>query len=112
MGHSEKHLDFYNNDIGKKVFTIEEEVTTVVKWQVKAKDSDEAFEKWLNCDDTSNCESYEVKDNGTDIVNHFTKDYGGYQDTKLVGEVTQERAFPDDDEDDTMDYKVEYGTSV
>jgi len=98
--------------VGKKIYEITEERTIVIKTHVIAKDDDEAFEKWLNCDDTSNCESYEVKDNGSDVVNHFTKDYGGYQDTKLVGEVTEERAFPDDDEDDTMDYKVDYGTSV
>ena len=103
MGHSEKHLDFYNNDIGKKVFTIEEEVTTVVKWQVKAKDSNEAFEKWLNCSSEEKMENMMVKDNGDDVVCTYAKEYSKLEDHGTeIGTIIKE-----DEEDEDSDIILE-----
>ena len=97
--------------VGQKIYEIEEERIIVIKTHVIAKDEDEAFNKYLECDDTSICENHEVKDNGSDVVNSYAKDYGeGYKGTKLVGKVIEEKAFPNDEEDDSMDIKVEYGT--
>ena len=94
--------------IGQKVFEIVEKREIIIKTHVVAKDRDEAFNKWLECDDHTECENIKCKDNGTDIINHWAKDYGGYDGTEEVGKVIEEEAFPNDDEDDTMDIKVEY----
>ena len=80
MGHSSKDLDFYEDDIGKKVFTIEEEVTTIIKWKVKAKDSDEAFDKWLDCSSEEKMENMMGKDNGDDVVCTYAKEYSKIED--------------------------------
>ena len=94
--------------VGQKVFEIVEKREIIIKTPVVAKDRDEAFNKWLECDDHTECENIKCKDNGTDIINHWAKDYGGYDGTEEVGKVIEEEAFPNDDEDDTMDIKVEY----
>ena len=97
-----------DKDIGKKIFEIEEERVITIKTRVVANDRDEAFEKYLNCNDTRTCEEHECKHNGNDVINHYAKDYGGYKDTKEVGKIIKERCFPDDDEDDSYDVKEEY----
>ena len=94
--------------VGQKVFEIVEKREIIIKTHVVAKDRDEAFNKWLECDDHTECENIKCKDNGSDIVNHWAKDYGGYDGIEQIGEVKEERAFPDDDEDDTMEYTIDY----
>ena len=97
-----------DKDIGKKIFEIEEERVIVIKTRVIANDRDEAFSKYLECNDTRVSEDHKCKHNGDDIVNHFAKDYGGYKDTKEVGRIIKEQSFPNDDEDDSYDIKEEY----
>ena len=98
MNSFEKNLYLSSKDIGKKVFEIAEEVTYVVKTQVIAKDDDEAFNKWLNCDDTKNCEGYNAKDNGSDVVNSYAKEYSELKGTREIGIIQRE----DEEDDDSM----------
>ena len=85
-----KELMLADSDIGKKVYEIEQEIVLVVKTQVIAKDDDEAFNKWLDCNDTRNVELYDVKDNMTDVVNSYFKDYSQLKGTKLIGTIQKE----------------------
>ena len=84
--------------IGQKIYEIEEEKVVVVKTRVVAKDDDEAFQKYLDCNDTTNCENYDVKDNGTDVINFYTKDYPDHKGTREVGKVVKEYTIPDDED--------------
>ena len=84
--------------IGQKIYEIEEEKVVVVKTRVVAKDDDEAFQKYLDCDETTNCENYDVKDNGTDVINFYTKDYPDHKGTREVGKVVKEYTIPDDED--------------
>jgi len=97
-----------DKDIGKKIFEIEEERVITIKTRVVANDRDEAFEKYLECNDTRVCEEYECKHNGNDVINHYAKDYGGLKDTKEIGKVVKERSFPDDNEDDSYEVIEQY----
>ena len=65
-------------------------------------------EKYLQCKDTENCENYDVKDNGSDVINHYVKDYPDHKGTREVGKIVKERCFPNDDEDDSYDIVEEY----
>ena len=94
----DQNLYLSSEDIGKKVFEIAEEVTYVVKTQVIAKDNDEAFNKWLNCDDTKNCEGYNAKDNGSDVVNSYAKEYSELKNHREIGTIQRE----DKDDDDSL----------
>ena len=68
MSNADSDLILSDSDIGKKVYEIEKEITYVVKTQVIAKDDDEAFNKYLECTETTNCENYQAKHNGYDIL--------------------------------------------
>ena len=94
--------------VGQKVFEITEKREVIIKTHVIAEDRDKAFDKWLECNDHTECENIQCKDNGSDIVNHWAKDYGGYDGIEEIGKVIEERAFDDDDEDDTMEYSIDY----
>ena len=94
--------------VGQKEFEITEKREIIIKTHVIAEDRDKAFDKWLECNDTKECENIQCKDNGSDIVNHWAKDYGGYDGIEEIGKVIEERAFDDDDEDDTMEYSIDY----
>ena len=98
MNSFEKNLYLSSKDIGKKVFEIAEEVTYVVKTQVIAKDNDEAFNKWLNCDDTKNCEGYNAKDNGSDVVNSYAKEYSEIKNHREIGTIQRE----DEQDEDSL----------
>ena len=98
MSTASSELYLSSEDIGKKVFEIAEEVTYVVKTQVIAKDNDEAFNKWLNCDDTKNCEGYNAKDNGSDVVNSYAKEYSELKNHREIGTIQRE----DKDDDDSL----------
>ena len=84
--------------IGQKIYEIEEEKVVVIKTRIIAKDDNEAFQKYLDCNDTTNCENYNVKDNGTDVINFYTKDYPDHKGTREVGKVVKEYTIPDDED--------------
>ena len=98
MNSFEKNLYLSSKDIGNKVYEIEEEITYVVKTQVIAKDNDEAFNKWLNCDDTKNCEGYNAKDNGSDVVNSYAKEYSEIKNHREIGTIQRE----DEQDEDSL----------
>tara|TARA_R110000751_G_scaffold188046_1_gene294137 strand:- start:170 stop:475 length:306 start_codon:yes stop_codon:yes gene_type:complete len=98
----DKDLILSDSDIGKRVYEIESEVVYVVKTQVIAKDDDEAFNKYLECNETRNCEGYEGKHNGYDIVSS-TKEYSEHKGTKLIGTIQKE-----DKEDEDSLLEVAY----
>ena len=91
-----KELMLADSDIGKKVYEIEQEIVLVIKTQVIAKDDDQAFNKWLECNDTRNVECYDVKDNMTDVVNTYCKEYSQLKGTKLIGTIQREDEKDDD----------------
>ena len=99
MGHSSKHLDLYESDIGKKVFTIKEERTVVIEWEVKAKDENEAFEKWLKCPKDETMEDVKVRDNGDDVVCTYAKEYSELTEG-MREKGTIQREDPEDEESD------------
>jgi hypothetical protein len=92
-----------DSDIGKKVYEIEQEITYVVKTQVIAKDDDEAFNKYLECTETRNCEGYNAPNNRNDIVSS-AKEYSQYKGTTLVGTIQRE-----DKKDEDSLLEVAYG---
>jgi|TARA_R100000306_G_C4319080_1_gene114174 phosphatidate phosphatase PAH1 len=85
----DQDLMLCDEHIGKKVYEIEEEVSYIVKTQVIAKDDDEAFNKYLECSETRDCDGYSGKHNGYDIVS-TAKEYSQHKGTKLVGTVQRE----------------------
>jgi len=88
------------DDLGKKVYEIEQEITLVIKTQVIGKDQDDAFNKWLNETSTHNVENYDVKDNSIDVVNSYFKEYSEYKGTKEIGTIQKENK---DDEDSQLE---------
>ena len=92
-----KELMLADSDIGKKVYEFEQEITLVIKTQVIGKNETEAFDKWLNESSTSNIENYEVKDNMTDVVNSYFKEYSNFKGTKEIGTIKNDN----DSEEDT-----------
>jgi len=97
MSNVDSDLILSDSDIGKKVFEIEQEVTYVVKTQVIAKDDDEAFNKYLECTETRNCEGYNAPNNSFDIVS-WAKEYSQHKGTKLIGTIKKEN----EDEEDSL----------
>ena len=93
-----KELMLADSDIGKKVYEIEQEITLVIKTQVIAKNQDEAFDKWLNETSTRNIECYDLKDNMTDVVNSYFKEYSHFKGTKEIGTVQKE----DEQDEDSL----------
>ena len=87
-----------SDDLGKKVYEIEQEITLVIKTQVIGKDQDDAFNKWLNETSTQNVENYDVKDNSIDVVNSYFKEYSEYKGSKEIGTVQRE----DKDDEDSL----------
>ena len=104
MSRASNELYLSSEDIGKKVYEIEEEITYVVKTQVIAKDDDEAFNKYLECNETVNSEGYNAKYNGNDIVNSYAKEYSEQKGTTLIGTIQKE-----DEKDEDSLLEVVYG---
>ena len=94
--------------VGQKVFEITEKREIIIKTHVIAEDRDKAFDKWLECNDHTECENIQCKDNGSDIINHWAKDYGCYDGIEQIGQVIEEEVFPCDDEDDEKEIKIDY----
>ena len=98
MSRANNNLMLFKDDIGKKVYEIEEEITYVVKTQVIAKDDDQAFNKYLECSETINSEGYNAKHNGSDVVNSWGKEYSEQKGTTLIGTIQLE----DKDDEDSL----------
>ena len=90
MSRASNELYLSSEDIGKKVYEIEEEITYVVKTQVIAENDDIAFNKYLECNETVNSEGYNAKHNGHDIVNSYGKEYSELKGTTLIGTIQLE----------------------
>ena len=84
-----KDLMLCDEHLGQKVYEIEEEVSYIVKTQVIAKDQDQAFNKYLECNETRNCDGYDAKNNGYDIVSG-AREYSELKGTKLIGTIQKE----------------------
>ena len=84
-----KDLMLSDEHLGQKVYEIEKEVTYIVKTQVIAKDDDNAFNKYLECTETINCEGYDAPNNSFDIVSG-AKEYSDHKGTKLIGTIQRE----------------------
>jgi len=93
-----KELMLCDSDIGKKVYEIEQEITLVIKTQIIGKNEDDAFDKWLNETSTRNIECYDLKDNMTDVVNSYFKEYSHFKGTKEIGTVQKE----DEQDEDSL----------
>ena len=104
MSRANQDLHLSSEDIGKKVYEIEQEITFVIKTQVIAKDDDQAFNKWLECDYTQVVEGYNAKHNGNDIVNSYAKEYSEQKGTTLIGTIQKE-----DEKDEDSLLEVVYG---
>jgi hypothetical protein len=92
-----KDLMLMNEHLGQKVYEIEKEVTYVVKTFVIAKNDDEAFNKYLECDDTRDCEGYNAPHNSCDVVSG-AKEYSELKGTRLIGTIQKE----DKDDEDSL----------
>ena len=92
-----KDLMLGDEHIGQKVYQIEKEVTYVVKTLVIAKNDDEAFNKYLECNDTRNCEGYDAPNYSFDIVSG-AKEYSDHKGTTLIGTVKRE----DEQDEDSL----------
>lgn len=76
-----------NKDVGKKVYEIENETTYVSRWQVIAKDQDEAFEIWLD----QHSQDLKTEDGAAgNCVCTYVKDYSQMGDTKEIAEIKQD----------------------
>ena len=98
MSSASKELFLSSEDIGKKVYEIEEEITFVIKTQVIAENDDKAFNKYLECNETVNSEGYNAKHNGSDVVNSWVKEYSQLKGTTLIGTIQLE----DKDDEDSL----------
>ena len=66
----DESLCLFHNDVDKKVYEIEYEVTYITKWQVIAEDENEAMNKWL--------QEHKLDlatEDGKDCVCSYAKDY-------------------------------------
>ena len=92
-----KDLMIGDEHLGQKVYQIEEEVSYVVKTLVIAKNDDDAFNKYLECNETINCEGHDAKNNGYDIVSG-AKEYSQHKGTTLIGTIKKE----DEEDEDSL----------
>ena len=84
-----KDLMLSDEHLGQKVYQIEKEVTYIVKTLVVAKNDDDAFNKYLECTETIDCEGYNAPNNSYDIISG-AKDYSELKGTTLIGTVQRE----------------------
>ena len=78
----DRNLNYFEADVGKKVYEIEYEITYVTKWQVVAEDKDQAFNIWL--------ENHKVDlatEDGKDVVCSYVKDYTQIGSTKEIAKI-------------------------
>ena len=86
----DKNVDYFEADVGKKVYEIEHETTYVTKWQVVAEDRDQAFDIWLE----NSKEDLKTED-GTNCVCSYVKDYTQIGKTQVIAEIKHNK---EDDE--------------
>ena len=84
-----KDLLLSDEHLGQKVYQIEKEVTYIVKTLVVAKNDDDAFNKYLECTETIDCEGYNAPNNSSDIISG-AKDYSELKGTTLIGTIQRE----------------------
>ena len=84
-----KDLLLSDEHLGQKVYQIEKEVTYIVKTLVVAKNDDDAFNKYLECTETIDCEGYNAPNNNFDIVSG-AKEYAEHKGSTLIGTVQRE----------------------
>ena len=94
-----KDLLLSDEHLGQKVYQIEKEVTYIVKTLVVAKNDDDAFNKYLECTETIDCEGYNAPNNSYDIISG-AKDYSELKGTTLIGTVQRE---DEKDEDSVLE---------
>ena len=75
-------LYFFEQDVGKKVYEIEYEVTYVTKWQVLAEDRDKAFDLWLE-----NSKLNMSTEDGHNTVCSYAKDYTQMGNIKEIAKI-------------------------
>jgi hypothetical protein len=78
----DESLYFFEKDVDKKVYEIEYNVEYETKWQVLAKNKDEAFNIWL--------EEHKIDiatENGKDVVCSYSKDYTQIGSTKEIATI-------------------------
>ena len=78
----DQSLYYFEQDVGKKVYEIEYEVTYVTKWQVIAEDENEAMNKWL--------QEHKLDlatEDGKDCVCSYIKDYTQIGSTKEIAKI-------------------------
>jgi len=86
-------LVYFDTDDGKKVYEIEYDVTYVTKWQVLAKDDNEALNIWL--------EEHKIDmstEDGKDTVCSYAKDY------TQIGKCTKIATITYNKKDDEVSY--------
>ena len=86
----DESLCLFHNDVDKKVYEIEYEVTYVTKWQVIAEDENEAMNKWL--------QEHKLDlatEDGTNCVCSYVKDYTQLGKTQVIAEIKHNK---EDDE--------------
>ena len=98
-----KDLVLCDEHKGQKVYQIEKEVTYIVKTLVVAKNDDDAFNKYLECNETRDCEGYNAPNNSFDIVSG-AKEYSQHKGTTLIGTIQRE-----DEKDEDSLLEVAYG---
>ena len=86
----DESLCLFHNDVDKKIYEIEYEVTHVTKWQVIAEDENEAMNKWL--------QEHKLDlatEDGKDCVCSYVKDY---TEIGKVQEIAKIKYNEEDDE--------------
>ena len=86
----DRKVDYFEADVGKKVYEIEHETTYVTKWQVVAENRDQAFDIWLE----QSKEDLKTED-GTNCVCSYVKDYTQLGKTQIIAEIKHNK---EDDE--------------
>jgi len=93
-------LYYFDKDVGKKVYEIEYDVTYVTKWQVLAKDDNEALNIWL--------EEHKINmstEDGKDTVCSYAKDY------TQIGKCTKIATITYNKKDDEVSYDETWWTN-
>ena len=75
-------LYFFEKDVDKKVYEIEYKVEYDTRWQVLAKNKDEASDIWIE----ENKQDL-VTEDGKDCVCSYVKDYSQISDTKEIATI-------------------------
>ena len=78
----DQSLYYFEQDVGKKVYEMEYEVTYVTKWQILAEDRDKATDIWIE-----NSKMDLSTEDGKDCVCSYVKDYTQLGKTQVIAEI-------------------------